>query len=85
MNPFKEQWIKVKIAEMQPEDLLYYGRVFGIPITLEEASHILHVVRSYSWSLNDKASHQVLFDAVEKGVSPETMKGLKQLYYQYME
>ncbi|SFP21425.1 DUF2624 family protein [Salibacterium halotolerans] len=84
MNSFKEQWIKYKIAEMRPEDILHYARVFGVPMTPEEAAVILQTVRNHPWSLDDTSTHQPVFDAIQQKVSPGTFKAVKQLYNQYM-
>ncbi|MFD2704165.1 DUF2624 family protein [Salibacterium lacus] len=84
MNAFKEQWIKYKIAEMRPEDILQYARVYGVPMTPKEAAVILHTVQTHPWSIDDASTHQPVFNAIQKNVSPETFQAVKQLYHQYM-
>ncbi|MFZ4452007.1 DUF2624 family protein [Salibacterium aidingense] len=83
MNHFKEQWVKYKISEMHPKDLIHYGNLFGITVTYEEAATVLNIVQNSSWSMDDQASLYAVLEKVEQNVSPETFRAIEQLFQQY--
>lgn len=84
VNQFKEQWIKYKLSELHPKDLIQYGSLYGIKVKPSEASALLHLVKTSQWSLADKKSIETLLFQAEEMVSKETYQVLKQLFNDYV-
>ncbi|WP_158735082.1 DUF2624 family protein [Alteribacillus sp. YIM 98480] len=84
MNRFKDQWIKYKISELHPKDLIHYGALYGVTVSFEEASDLLHLVQSSHWSIDDKQSMTNILEEAKETVSPETYALLKQLFKNFI-
>lgn len=84
MNEWKEQWIKYKISQLHPKDLIHYGAMYGLSVSYQEAAQILQLVQQSNWSLNDKQSLETLLQQAKQIVSPQAYQVLKELYDEYL-
>ncbi|RSL30913.1 DUF2624 family protein [Salibacterium salarium] len=83
MNHFKDQWIKYKISELHPLDLVHYGKLYGVTISLEESTKILEIVQHSNWNINDKSSLHALLSKVKPIVSAEAYSVINSLFQDY--
>ncbi|SDH48617.1 Protein of unknown function [Alteribacillus persepolensis] len=84
MNHFKEQWIKYKLSELHPNDLIHYGKLYGITVSYEEAAKLLELVQTSSWSIDDKQSLHNLLEKAEKIVAPQTYALMQELFNHFI-
>lgn len=84
MNEWKEKWIKYKISQLHPKDLIHYGSMYGLTVSHDEATKLLTLVKQSNWSLNDKKSLKRLLVEAKQIVSPPAYQVLKELYDEYL-
>ncbi|RSL34502.1 DUF2624 family protein [Salibacterium salarium] len=84
MNLFKDQWIKYKISELHPMDLVHYGKLYGVTISLDEAEKILNVVQHSNWSMDDESSLHALLANIKPIVSKDAYSVITKLFHHYI-
>ncbi|MFB4166166.1 DUF2624 family protein [Alteribacillus sp. JSM 102045] len=84
MNRFKDQYIKYKISELHPKDLVHYGALYGVTVSDDEAAALLKLVKSSNWSTDNKQSMTNLLHEAKEIVSPKTYVVLEQLFKDFI-
>lgn len=76
---FKEI-IRNRLRNLSVEELLHYGKQYGFSISREEATHILHFIRTSNFDIFSKQAIDEAYDKIADITNTQTANKAKALF-----
>ncbi|EIT85193.1 hypothetical protein A374_10635 [Fictibacillus macauensis ZFHKF-1] len=71
MNPIVAHMVNQKLNHLTPEELISLANQHNFPVTMQEATKVVHILRRYKINVNNATQRKTILQAIGQEVNQQ--------------